>query len=123
MKILFYYRIILPFIFLLFQPVMASDHQIPSRLIIGFHEDAYISLGGASEATDYINSQWGDKKPVSLVRPINNAAILVEVQNPDAENLNKIINKLMQMDKIRYVDEDKPVEHFPAQGISIPTLK
>ena len=102
---------------------MAGDHQIPSRLIIGFHKDAYIALGGASEATDYINSQWGDEKPVSLVRPMSNAAILVEVQNPDAENLNKIISKLMQMDKIRYVDEDKPMDHFPAQGISIPTLK
>ena len=117
------YRLVLLLVTLGFQPVIASDHQIPHRLIIGFHEDAYLSLGGASEATDYINSQWGDKKPVSLVRPLSNSAILVEVQNPNAENINKIINKLMNIEKVEFVNEDQPMNHFPANNISIPAIQ
>lgn len=123
MNLLTFIRSILFFFIFTCQPVLASDHPIPSRLIIGFHHDAYRDLGGAKAVTDYINSQWGKQKPVSLVRPMGNSSILVEVNDPDAKALTEITNKLMQLDKIRYVNEDQPVNHYPATDISIPTLQ
>ena len=105
------------------QSLIASDHPIPSRLIIGFHDDAYMSLGGAQEAINYINKQWGDKNLVSLVRPMGNSTILVEVINSGAPIFAEIIQRLMRLEKIKYVNEDQPVNHFPATDITIPTLQ
>lgn len=115
------------FLFLLlafvFQPVIADEYQKSSRLIIGFDSDAYLALGGASQATDYLNAQWVDERPLSLVRPMGNSAILVEVNNPTEEKVNEIINKLMEVDRVRYVNEDQPVSHFPSTELDIPTFQ
>ena len=100
----------------------ASQHLDTSRLIIGFHEADYMSLGGAAEATDYINSHWGDKQMIILVRPMGNSTILVELVEADVASLNKVINDLSQMPKIRFVDKEQMAEHFPASNLSIPSI-
>ncbi|OED41660.1 hypothetical protein ACH42_13235 [Endozoicomonas sp. (ex Bugula neritina AB1)] len=116
-------RAILLFLIVIFQSVIASEYQDPSRLIIGFHKADYLSLGGATGAADYINKQWNDKKPVSLVRPLGNAAILVEIQQQSTKEMNNLINKIIQLDKIKYINEDQPVSHFPSTDLGIPTLQ
>ena len=100
----------------------ADEHLSNARLLIGFHEKDYISLNGAAEAVDYINEKWGDKQLISLVRPMGNSTILVELNEANATSLNKVIDQLLQMDKIRFVDRDQQVEFMPQPDIGIPTI-
>lgn len=103
---------------LLAHPILAYDFPT-SRLIIGFHDKAFEELGGAVEATQFIkkniNSQWREKQSVqiSLIRPIGNSAILVEVDNPTPVHIRKIISKLIQMNRIRYVNPDRQMKIMP----------
>ena len=100
----------------------AGDHLDTSRLIIGFHEKAYMELGGAAEATDYINSQWGDKKMISLVRPMDNSSILVELIEKKVARLNEVIDDLSQMPKVRFVEKDQMVDFMQGNGLGIPSI-
>ena len=101
----------------------ADQHLDTSRLIIAFHEEDYMALGGAAEATDYINSRWGEKKMISLVRPLGSSTILVELIEEKISSLNKVIDDLSQMPKIRYVEKDLAVDAAPDFGTKIPSIQ
>lgn len=102
---------------------IAEQHdEKTSRLLVGFHKNSYTSLGGALEATDFINSLWGDNKKVSLVRPLGNSTILVEIIDNDSSSLNTVIDSLSQTQEIRFVEKDQPVEFYPKPNTDIPSL-
>ena len=107
---------------LLTPKIYADTHLDTSRLIIGFHEKMYQELGGATEATDYINSQWGDKPMIALVRPMNNSTILVELIEENVASLNKVIDDLSRMPKIRFVEKDQMADFMPGNRLDIPSI-
>lgn len=110
------------FLILLTPGAYADEHLDTSRLIIGFHEKAYMDLGGAAEATDYINSQWEDKKMISLVRPMDNSSILVELIQKNVTSLNKVIDDLSRMPNIRYIEKDQMVDFMQGNNPEIPSI-
>ena len=101
----------------------ADQHLDTSRLIIAFHEEDYMALGGASEATNYINSRWGEQKMISLVRPLGSSTILVELIEGNVPSLNKVIDDLSQMPKIRYVEKDFAVDATSDFESDIPSIQ
>ena len=107
---------------LLSSQAFAADHLDTSRLLVGFHEKDYMEMGGAADATDYINSHWGDKPEVSLVRPMGNSTILIELIKKDISTLNKVIDDLSKMSKIRFVEKDQAATFWPEKNLDIPSI-
>lgn len=110
------------FVLLSFQ-TSAHRHPDTFRLIIAFHEKDYMALGGATEATDYINSRWGDNKMISLVRPLGNSIILVELIEGSTSNFNRVIGEISQMPEIRYAEKDYAVDSAADYETNIPSIQ
>lgn len=108
---------------LLIPQIHADEHLPDARLLVGFHEQDYMALNGATEAADYINDQLGDKRLISLVRPMGNSTILIALNKANTANLNKVIDQLLQMDKIRFVERDQAMDLLPQQDIDIPSIQ
>ena len=100
--------------------IFADEHRIDSRLIIGFEESAYLSMGGAPEVVKYINHHWGNTQPITLIRPMGNAGILVAIKITDEASLNKVIKELLRIKHVRYVNKDQLSMPFHAPDISTP---
>lgn len=77
-----------------------------TRFIIGFHPEAYHEFGGAVEACEYIKRHSKFDQPISLVRPLGNAAILVHINQLDHPQSERFIKQLLSMEKVRYVEID-----------------
>lgn len=107
---------------LLASHTFAGGHLDTSRLLVGFHGKDYMEMGGAADATDYINSRWGDKPKISLVRPMGNSTILVELIKEDVSSLNEVIDDLSRMQKIRFVEKELTTNHFPEPNLDIPSI-
>lgn len=99
-------NIILLIVFSLGTQAETRKGIIPARLIIGFYSDSYHELGGAVEANEYINKHSKSDQPISLVRPIGNSSILVHINQPSGSQLEKIINQLLLLEKVRYLEID-----------------
>ena len=112
------------FVLILFSfQTFADQHLDTSRLIVTFHEKDYMELGGATEATDYINSRWGDKKMVSLMRPLGSSTILVELVEESIFSLNEVVDELSKMPKIFSVEKDLVVDSASDFETNIPSIQ
>ncbi len=106
--------------FLIFQWAAASNLSSETRLIIGFEEIPYLKLGGASEATKYINAQLNNQVTLRLLRPMGNSAILIEIPDSKTDKLPTLMKQIMQINNVQYVDEDTPVTLFAPMDFTTP---
>ncbi len=93
----------------------SKDVTHTARLIIGFHSESFDELGGPEKAIEYINLLCGHRQ-VSLIRVIDKASILIDIDHPEPAHIRKFINKLLMSEKIRYVNPDRSMHHLPAKG-------
>ncbi|WP_020582641.1 hypothetical protein [Endozoicomonas elysicola] len=94
-----------------------------TRLIIGFYSDAYHGLGGAVEANEYINNYSKSNHPISLVRPLGNNSILVHINQSADSQIEKTINQLLLLEKVRFIEIDDTMNPLQDRNMGTTPLR